>query len=90
LRVAAAVPLPRPERLPQAAASGRPGTRRLAWFGGERHESEVFDAAWLAVGEEVVGPAFVESLTTTVVVYPGQRASTDDHGNVRLILAGTR
>jgi len=30
------------------------------------------------------GPAFVELPTTTVVVYPGQQASIDRFGHIRL------
>ena len=42
----------------------------------------VYDRALLAPGHEVEGPAVVEQLDSTTVVYPGQRAAVDDYGNL--------
>ena len=42
----------------------------------------VYDRALLAPGHEVEGPAVVEQLDSTTVVYPGQRAVVDDYGNL--------
>lgn len=42
----------------------------------------VYDRALLAPGHEVAGPAVVEQLDSTTVVYPGQRAVVDDYGNL--------
>ena len=42
----------------------------------------VYDRALLAPGHEVAGPAIVEQLDSTTVVYPGQQAVVDDYGNL--------
>ena len=42
----------------------------------------VFDRALLSPGHEVVGPAIVEQLDSTTVIYPGQRAVVDDYRNL--------
>jgi N-methylhydantoinase A len=38
----------------------------------------------LGAGQEVKGPAFIESEETTVVVYPGQSTRLDQLGNIRI------
>ena len=40
----------------------------------------------LAASHEIKGPAIIEEPFTTVIVYPGHRASTDAHGNYRIAL----
>jgi N-methylhydantoinase A/oxoprolinase/acetone carboxylase beta subunit len=47
----------------------------------------VYDGTSLPAGTEVVGPAFVELPTTTLVVYPQQTAIQDRTGDIRLLLA---
>ena len=42
----------------------------------------VFDRALLSPGHEVAGPAIVEQLDSTTVIYPGQRAVVDDYRNL--------
>lgn len=44
----------------------------------------VFDRATIPVDYQVVGPAIVHQMDTTVVVYPGQTARVDEHGNLFL------
>jgi len=44
--------------------------------------SPVYDRALLAPGHEVAGPAIIEQLDSTTVVYPGQRAVVDDYRNL--------
>jgi N-methylhydantoinase A len=59
-----------------AAALARADASRLAWFAGHPEPLETtvrsFDA--IAPGEELAGPAIVESPVTTVVIEPGARA----------------
>jgi N-methylhydantoinase A len=66
------------------AGDMNPTGERLAWFGGEERRCPVYDAALLPVGVDIEGPAFVEVPTTTLVVYPGQRATLDASGHIRL------
>ncbi len=42
----------------------------------------VFDRALLSPGHEVAGPAIVEQLDSTTVIYPGQCAVVDDYRNL--------
>jgi N-methylhydantoinase A len=60
---------------------------RQAWFDGEFVDVTVYDGTSLPAGTEVVGPAFVELPTTTLVVYPQQTAIQDRTGDIRLLLA---
>ena len=45
-------------------------------------QTPVYDRVLLAPGHEVAGPAVVEQLDSTTVVYPGQRAVVDDYRNL--------
>jgi N-methylhydantoinase A len=49
---------------------------------GDFVETPVYPRSQLAVGEDCLGPAIVEQRDTTLVVYPGQRASLDESGNI--------
>jgi len=55
--------------------------RRPAWFGGRFVETPVYDGEMLGAGHRIEGPAIVEERFTTLVVYPGQVAELDRHGN---------
>lgn len=67
--------------LPQepAAASGTPiapRTKRPVFMGGQNIEAPIYDFDRLQPGQTIDGPAIVESETTTVVLRPGDRATT--------------
>lgn len=74
-------------RLPAAAppeAAARPeappaATRRIRLEGGAA-AVPVFDFRALAPGQAVAGPAIVESDTTTILLWPGDRARMDGRG----------
>src|SRR2546425_359816 len=62
-------------RLPRkAAGSPRLGARK-AFFRGRFVATPVYDGARLAPGQAILGPAIVEEPFTTIVVYPGERAT---------------
>lgn len=63
----------------------QPTHHRTAWFDGAMGEHPVYARADLPAGAEVAGPAFIELDTTTIVVYPGQRAVVDAGAHVRLL-----
>ena len=46
----------------------------------------VYDGGALRAGHEIKGPAIVEEVFTTLVVYPGHRARIDEYGNYRVTL----
>ncbi len=76
------VPLVLPRPRPVAAAS--PVRSRPAWFEGETRSCPVFRWHEVGAGQEIDGPAFIESDDTTVVVYPDQSGWIDELGNVRI------
>jgi N-methylhydantoinase A len=77
-RVAATGLLPRAPAAPlPAAAAAAPLARRRVLLDGAWAEAPVFDFASLAPGQRIVGPAIVESDTTTVLLRPGDRARMD-------------
>ncbi len=68
-------------RLPRkAAGSPRLGARKT-FFRGRFVATPVYDGARLAPGQAILGPAIVEEPFTTIVVYPGERATVDAVGN---------
>jgi N-methylhydantoinase A len=71
------------ETLTLALSQGERGSRRVRFAGGEV-DAAVFDGDELVVGECLEGPAVVDYPGTTVVVYPGQRASVDRLLNIVL------
>jgi len=71
-----------------AAGEVGPVRERRAFFDGAEQRCPVYDATHLGAGVVVDGPAFVELPTTTLVVYPAQRASVDQLGHIRMDLNG--
>ena len=61
---------------------------RQAWFLGNDRPvgTRVFDRDDLIAGTAVSGPAIIEQADTTILVYPGQSASPDQHNN--LVITG--
>ncbi|MFB6218929.1 MAG: hydantoinase/oxoprolinase family protein, partial [Halobacteriaceae archaeon] len=70
-------------------AAARKGTRP-AYFGGDRHETAVYDRLDLPAGEAFDGPGVVEGPESTTVVHPDQTATTDRHGNLLVESGGGR
>lgn len=62
-----------------------PHGQRSAYFAETgRTETAVYYGDRLAAGAEIEGPAIIEELTTTLVVYPGMRARVGGSGTYRL------
>lgn len=57
---------------------------RKAWMAGEFVDGPVYDERFLNTTASLAGPAFIELPDTTVVVQPGQEATVDGWGNIRL------
>ena len=70
--------LPRPAR--RALGSPRLGARR-AHFNGRFVATPIYDGPRLTSREAILGPAIIEEPFTTIVIYPGQRATVDTFGN---------
>jgi N-methylhydantoinase A len=73
-------------RVPRKA-SGNPRTgARKAFFRGRYAATPVYEGPRLVPGQTILGPAIVEEPFTTVVVYPGSRATVDPWGNYTITL----
>ena len=89
LRVTSIVKLPQPKfeaapldgsRNPAGAMTGK----RDVYFHGEPLPSDIYDRKKLRPGDVVEGPAIIEQLDSTTVVWPGQAASVDAYSNLIL------
>jgi len=75
------------ERKPELPRFPRRGARdarmgaRKAFFRGRYVAAPVWDGSRVTPGQSILGPAIVEEPFTTIVVYPGQRATIDAYGN---------
>jgi N-methylhydantoinase A len=89
LRVSGIGPIPRPAIRPlgreQAGGVERACTgRRRVWFDAGSLDTPVFARPRLQPGDVVEGPAIIEEFGSTTVVFPAQRATVDDFGNLLL------
>ena len=73
-----------------AAMDGRAPTSptRKVWFEQGWLDTTIHERQHLAVGSRLDGPAIIEQLDTTIVVEPGNRAQTDDFGNLIITIEG--
>jgi len=77
--ISKAPPLPKLEAGPDAV----PVTQRRTLFdAGERLDTPVFRRDALVAGQKLNGPAIVEQLDTTILVFPGDRCVVDEWGNL--------
>jgi N-methylhydantoinase A len=83
LRQPRAVPaLPGPASSPPAVET------RAVWFSAEESvATPVYDRAALRAGNAIDGPAVIDQLDATTLVFPGDRARVDGHANLLLELA---
>ena len=62
---------------------------RAVWFDGDEPvETPVFDRSQLQPGNRLSGPAVVDQLDATVLVFPGDRLRVDGHGNMIMEIGG--
>ncbi|WP_336359398.1 hydantoinase/oxoprolinase family protein [Haladaptatus sp. ZSTT2] len=53
-------------------------------FGGETHNTLIYDRSDLPTGASFEGPAIVSGVESTVVIHPGQQVSIDDFGSLHV------
>ena len=58
-------------------------------LGGDRVPTPVYSRTDLPTGSRLVGPAIVEQLDTTTIIYPGCTAAVDESGNVVIHVGNT-
>ena len=80
--------LPPIARLPERAA-GRPHAYRRVVFGqGDASDTPIFRRSELAPAQMVDGPAVIDQLDATTLVFPGDRVVVDPFGNLVITLNG--
>jgi N-methylhydantoinase A len=80
------IPKPELRRFPSGKTSTpQPTATRRACFGAtEPIDLPVYSRDALSPGADLVGPAVVEEKTSTIVIYPGQRAHVDVYLNLEI------
>jgi len=89
LRVVALGKLPKfhlPERTPHVKESPKPIEYREVFFEGAAIKTPVYHRDHLPPSQEISGPAIVEQMDSTIVIFPEYRAVADRYGN---LLIGT-
>ena len=76
-----AVTLPRADMLNSDA---EPFSHRRVLFGGSSHDTPVIRREQLGPGAELTGPAVVEQLDATTLLWPRQKLRVDDYGQLVL------
>ncbi|MBI1778831.1 MAG: hydantoinase/oxoprolinase family protein [Proteobacteria bacterium] len=80
--------LPRPETRPEPAskrAAPKANHRRPVWFAADRPvETPVFERGRLEPGVALVGPAVIEQLDATTLLFPGDKLTVDPVRNLIL------
>jgi N-methylhydantoinase A len=80
--VTGALAKPRPAKITAGGPEiGVRETRRIT-FDGEAAEAAVIDRAALLAGNRLTGPAVIEEYASTTVLYPGDRLTVDEYGNL--------
>jgi N-methylhydantoinase A len=73
------------------ASDGRvpvPSDRRPVWFSADRPlDTPVYDRGTFAAAAVIVGPAVIEQLDATTLLFPGDQATVDAHLNLNVELA---
>jgi N-methylhydantoinase A len=84
------VDLPPIAKLPARAAGKPHASRRIVFERDDAHATPIFRRADLAPGQAIAGPAVIDQLDATTLVFPGDRLVVDPCGNLVLALGGTR
>ncbi|MFZ9484374.1 MAG: hydantoinase/oxoprolinase family protein [Alphaproteobacteria bacterium] len=90
-RLVAVGRLAQPEARPAPTGEARPPApteRRPVWFDADAAvDTPVYDRARLAPGNVVAGPAVIEQLDATILLFPGDRGMVDPYLNLVVELA---
>ncbi len=69
-------------RLLNAEAAAPTEYRETMFTLGQWHDTPVFDREALVAGQHLVGPAIIEQMDTTVLIFPGDVCDVDEWGNL--------
>ena len=75
--------IPQP-KIPQSASVDIPATdyRQVVFDVNGPQRTPVWRRKDLLSGHQIVGPAIIDQLDTTSIIYAGQRAKVDEWGNI--------
>ena len=74
-------------RLVASGTTPEPFERRAVWFAQDRAlPTPVYERAALEAGQRLTGPAVIEQLDATTLVFPGDDATVDSAGNLSIEL----
>jgi len=62
------------------------GSRLVVFEGEGAVRSDVYERSLLPVGRTIAGPAIIEEPACTTIVYPDQRATVDEYGNLVVVV----
>ena len=60
------------------------GSRRVDFDRDGVLDAAIYDRSRLGRGAAISGPAIIEEAGSTTVVFPGQRVTVDDYGNLHV------
>jgi len=68
---------------PRQSGKAEPASRRKVWFEADKAEdAPVYDRATLMPGDMIAGPAVIEQLDSTTLLFPDDRATVDPYFNL--------
>ena len=72
---------------PRKSGKAEPASHRKVWFAADAaQDTPVYDRAVLLPGDIMAGPAVIEQLDSTTLLFPGDRATVDPHLNLMVEL----
>jgi N-methylhydantoinase A len=72
---------------PRRSGKVAPASHRKVWFAADAaQDTPVYDRATLEPGDAIAGPAVIEQLDSTTLLFPGDRAMVDPHLNLMVEL----
>ncbi|MEW6623987.1 MAG: hydantoinase/oxoprolinase family protein [Bacillota bacterium] len=66
----------------------RPSAYRKVFLDDRSHTTPIYQRSGLLYGNSITGPAIIEQLDSTTLVFPGQEAVIDQFGNIHIHLEG--
>jgi len=70
------------------SGAAEPASHRRVWFAADAaQDTPVYDRAALMPGDTVIGPAVIEQLDSTTLLFPGDRATVDPYLNLIVDIA---